>query len=234
MGPVDAILSVLGNGVSAIGSLFGISGSKARGVMMVILHPPLALASWLQSLFTREYDSWVQGNKDVKTGADGYADIASASSFAWDRLLNTILPNSLSWLDGHWVQRFDAWLVNIYEPFYRVQVWDDDQIFEWEKQTDDWRYKWVDPNITDWRNWHDWFDTWPHKMISWIYSWWNYPDEFANWAAPVLAWPLAIQYARTENRTLRDFLTETLVDSWPDVGPHVEQAVVAVLQTEGW
>ena len=185
----------------------------------------IAFVQFMQDLFRSQHQAWQDAHPNIVDGANGFERSAYTEGNNWPWLLQTILPQSLRWLDGHthqWVDRKYDWQISAFWRYFT-------DLFKWREAIRDWRNNWVDPNIKDWRNWHAWFTTYPRAVIEQWHAWLQHPAWFAEWAAPPL-WTAMLNYIHPpKHKRLRDELARTVIVSSPDELRPLHDALMAIL-----
>lgn len=190
-----------------------------------IVNMVVDFASIFDSLSNRVKASWAYADPRMKDLALGAGNLGYIERNAWERLFNTIIPNSLSWLDGRthqWVDTKYDWQLNDFWKYWRAQ-------WAYDAAVTKWADTWVDPNL---QHWIIWFDTWHDRVetVAFTWSeWFHHPDQFGDWGAPPLIGPTIRYYGAPEHRESRDNMTQIIVDATADIPNHVEGAIMAWL-----
>lgn len=136
-----------------------------------------------------------------------------------------VIPRSMSWLAGYLISgAVDQVRSVIGADLHKIDFLDG-----WRGQIDTWRNDHVDPELTAWRSFKAWFDTWPTSILTTWHGWFQRPAEFGAWAAPPLIGPLVSYLADGQHKRLRDDLSLILVKAWTDEPTLVMDAVIAWL-----
>jgi hypothetical protein len=129
-----------------------------------------------------------------------------------ERIVQTILPHSMSWLSGYLVSHFITPLQS------RMSAAESSISFllGWRGQIDTWKNDYVNPHLADWIQFDDFFYAWPITILLTWQDWFNKPDGFAQWAAPPLIGPLVSYLAAPEHKQTRDNLASIMVKAWSE------------------
>lgn len=238
---MPVIIRVLLNGLGTLAQLaFGSSsggvdtatlGAFVAGLasqISQVVNMLISFASIFDSLSNKELASWQYADPRMKDLALGAGNLGYVEEQAWERLFNTIIPNSLSWLDGRthqWVDTKYDWQINAFWNYWRAQ-------WKYDEAVTRWADTWVDPNL---QHWITWFDTWHTRVenVSFTWTeWFKHPDQFGDWGAPPLIGPTIEYYTKPEHKPSRDNMTQIIVDATADMPEHVEGAIMAWLLTD--
>lgn len=141
---------------------------------------------------------------------EGIAKLGDDLKAITEHTYDTVIPRSLSWLDGYIVaHQIDPLRLRIAQEQHQI-----DFLMGWRSQIDTWRHKFVDPHIEQWIGWRKWFDGWPQGVLYRWHDWFQHPAGFGQWAAPPVAGPLVAYIADRQHERLRDDLALILVKSW--------------------
>lgn len=123
---------------------------------------------------------------------------------------DVVLPHSMAWLYGY-TESHDLVPIrvrlNAVESGIRF-------LMGWRGQIDSWRKNHVDPELTAWRSFKSWFDTWPTNVITIWHDWFAAPGDFATWAAPPLIGPIVSYLANPQHKVSRDNLAAIMLRAW--------------------
>ncbi len=142
-----------------------------------------------------------------------------------ERIVQTILPHSMSWLSGYLVSHFISPLearMSAAESNIRF-------LLGWRDQIDAWRKEFVDPNVELWVGFRQFFDGWPQGILFRWKDYFDNPDHFAQWAAAPLIGPLVAYLAAPEHKQTRDNLTEIMANAWSEDTNPVWEAMLQFL-----
>lgn len=157
-----------------------------------------------------------------------WEQLAGEYDATFTHLTDTVIPRSLAHAVGY---VFSTGIVPLRQQLRKV----DSQLrflMGWRGQIDTWRKHTVDPAITDWRQFHHWFDHNAAPIIATVDGWLKHPDRFAKWAVPILGDPLTVWFVNQAKRSTQDAVAAVLADRSPDVWRHVEAAAAAILNVE--
>jgi hypothetical protein len=132
-----------------------------------------------------------------------------------------VIPHSMSWLAGYIVSHFIDQLRRAVAILNQEVA----KIEQWEAEIKVWRARFVDPNVTLWVGFRQWFDTWPRGVLERWHMYFTHPDQFAQWAAPPLIGPLVSYLAAPAHKQTRDSLTLILLKAWSEEPTRVLDAI---------
>lgn len=142
-----------------------------------------------------------------------------------DRIVDTILPHSMSWLSGYIVSHFITQLQQAVSALQHDVAF----LMGWRGQIDAWRHDFVDPNVTLWVGFREFFDGWPQGILFRWKDYFDNPDHFAQWATAPLVGPIVAYLADPAHKTTRDNLMKVIADAWADDSSDVLSDVYAFL-----
>lgn len=129
-----------------------------------------------------------------------------------DRLLDTIIPHSLSWLAGYIVSSYiDPINDRIDALTSRVESLEDRAT-----ALESWRSDRVDPILDNYQAWRQWFDTWPQGILFRWHDWFAKPEGFVDWVGDMLVGPTVSYLGDKDHRETRDNLAEILIKAWSE------------------
>ena len=153
-------------------------------------------------------DSAARAAVTAATDAAGQAErIGQDVKDITEKLVDTIIPHSLSWAIGY------VWSHGITPLGQRVEALEDTMLVVLARLDvlESWRVKFVDPNLTRWIGWHEWFSGWPQNVLFTWHDWFEHPAHFGQWAAAPVVGPLVAYLADREHKETRDNLTEIVL-----------------------
>lgn len=145
-----------------------------------------------------------------------------------ERIVGTILPHSMAWLSGYLVSHFITPLQQAVAELKSNVAF----LLGWRGQIDTWRKDYVDPHISDWITFDDFFYSWPLSILLMWKDWLAQPAGFGQWAAPPLIGPLVSYLAAPEHKQTRDNLTGIIAQAWAEESQTVLDAVLTFLVSD--
>lgn len=138
-----------------------------------------------------------------------------------------VIPHSMSWLAGyvvtHWIDPLRRAVAILNEEVAKIE--------QWEAEIRVWRAHFVDPNITLWVGFREWFNTWPRGVLFRWHDWFEHPDHFAQWAAPPLTGPIVSYLAAPGHKQARDNLMLILLRAMQEDRDPAWEAVLQFMVT---
>lgn len=236
MGVLSDITTALDNAGKDVGHLiydvFGGGRSASRRTvaedMDTALGPIIAAIRELWAAALQEAGALKWAQEPARQIGKDLEDMMARQDESWARLTDTILPHSLGHAVGY---VFSTGIVPLRQQVGRLER-RVSFLEGWRGQIDNWRNHYVDPQIQDWRLFHDWFNKHAAPVIATVQDWLDHPGHFATWAVPILGDPLTVWFVHQASQAVQDAVTTVVVDSSPDVWRHVEAAAVAILHQE--
>lgn len=222
-GIVGAILNALGGANNA--------GDPLEEVKVGFIHIAEVIrnmADALSRLFGGIRGAWQFAKPHTIGAAEAIGNTAYNQDQMWARLLDTILPHSLKWLDG----ALHKWAIGHFQPQINRLARSVKFLMGWRGQIDHWRKTQVDPELHKLMSFRKLILGWPMDILKTWRDWFAHPAHFAKWAAAPLIGPTLAYYADRKHKLSRDMLTATVVDATPDVWRHAEAATVRILLTK--
>lgn len=183
---------------------------------------------WTASIGTGEWISWfatfvtdvfgaARGGEDASeqwaaNARDGMVKIGDDLKAITEHTYQTVIPHSLSWLDGHIFQTGIS-------PLRREAASMEKEIGTVTGEVNAlriWRTHKADPDLNSYVAFRGWFDKWPTDVLNTWHEWFAHPHNFALWAAPPLIGPLVSYLAAPEHKQTRDNLGLIVLDSWSE------------------
>lgn len=201
---------------AVIDALTGAQGAGPDPVSEDELAPTLNNISVALQIISDTFDALNEASQDAVTTATDVATkvegIGQDVSDVLDRLIDTIIPHSLSWLDGYIVSsyidpindRIDALTSRVESLEDRVST------------LESWRSDKADPILDNYQAWRQWFDTWPQGILFRWHDWFAKPEGFVDWVGDMLVGPTVSYLGDKDHRETRDNLAEIMVKAWTE------------------
>jgi hypothetical protein len=220
---VGAAISILG------GSLVNPDSAGPGAVTVDDLVPVLEDISYRFSIVADVFQAMdQQANASVTAATEAATQIEVIGQDVKDtteRIVQTIIPHSMSWLSGYIVSHFITQLQQAVKELQSNVSF----LMGWRNQIDAWRNEFVDPNVELWVGFRQFFDGWPQGILFRWKDYFDNPDHFAQWAAAPLIGPLVSYLAAPEHKQTRDNLTDIIAKAWAEESDDILTAVYAFL-----
>lgn len=211
----------------AVGVFFGSAGDVANTTVqdatVGIYSMVQALSNFLQQLLGDEMTAWRKAGPNIRAGGLGLGNLAWNDLYAWNRLLHTIIPRSLQYLNGQVHEWAGPKFTRIwrYLALLNRRVW----------FLIGWQHHWAGPWIKNWIRWRRWFYTWPNRTLVHVHNWLLNPHLFATWATPPLVPKILGYLSPPRHRPERLALARIVVDGSVGIPHAVEQAALQILKS---
>lgn len=151
--------------------------------------------------------------------------LANDYSTTIGHLVDNVIPNTLSWLEG---QIYSQAIVPLRQRADHLEA-RAAALEDWEGDIKVWRSQTVDPTLRDWRDWYAFWRTWPLATITTVYDWLNHPSDFADLWTEVLVTPIVDSLVSGQHETRLQTLTSQIIDHAPFNWRHIDAALVALM-----
>ena len=199
----------------------GLTNTDAKDAVVGVYSGLQSLSNFLQALLGNEMTAWKKAGPQVVDGGRGLGNLAFNELYAWNRLLNRILPGSVRWTIYSVHHYVDPKFGRIWNLLGRINR-EVGQLFRW-------RHGYVNPTLAEWTRWRRWFYTWPAPTLATVHNWLRQPWRFAKWATPVLVPSFLAWLAPPHHKAQRDDLTRIIVGALDDMPDQVGWAVYHAL-----
>jgi hypothetical protein len=219
-------MGLIATGVEAFAKAFQRGfGSETTPVTADTLSPLVATVEFVaettdDTFRNADHESQLAANAGTDAG-NQVGEIGLQLYNVTKRLIDTIIPGSMSWVRG------DIILHDI-DPLRKTVKDLGDKItgfVKFEDTIDAWRKTTVDPDLAKFLAFIKWFDTWPLQVLNTLHDWTQHPSDLARWITPYLA-PVIVPYLGDKaQRALLELLTAELLSAISDeLGPLIVAA----------
>lgn len=191
----------LENSIRGAYALIQSVSSAVNAVLMVILR-----------VKQQEAGAWKYVQPLARDVGDELASMADDTQFVTERIVDTILPRSLAFLNGY---IFSHGIVPLRNQVRSIEG-EIGKLSGRVSVLEIWRKTYADPHIMDWRRFNSYFNTWPVDVLNTWHSWFGNPHLFGQWAAAPVVGPIVSYLAEADHQQTRDNLSLIMTDAWSE------------------